>query len=65
MYIIKIEGTSKVADFIQIRDDNFALIEQIKLKDLEKKTFLFENENKEEIINKISNSNFGEIIKIQ
>lgn len=64
MYIIKIEGTSKVADFIQIRDDNFALIEQIKLKDFEKKNYLFGDENIENIIKKITDSAFGEIIKI-
>jgi len=26
MYIIKIQGTSKIPDFIQIRDDDFTLI---------------------------------------
>jgi hypothetical protein len=26
MYIVKIQGTSKIPDFIQIRDDDFTLI---------------------------------------
>lgn len=26
MYIIKIEGTAKIPDFVQIRDDDFTLI---------------------------------------
>jgi hypothetical protein len=26
MYIIKIQGTSKIPDFIQIRDDDFTLV---------------------------------------
>ena len=37
MYFIKTKGTEKVADFVQIRDENYALIEQIKLTALEKK----------------------------
>ncbi len=31
MYILKIQGTSKIPDYIQIRDDNFTLIAYFKL----------------------------------
>jgi len=30
MYIIKIQGTSKIADYIQIRDDEFTLVAYFK-----------------------------------
>ena len=32
MYIIKTKGTSKIPDFVQIRDDNFILVSHFKLK---------------------------------
>jgi hypothetical protein len=31
MYILKIKGTNKIPDYIQIRDDNFTLIAYFKL----------------------------------
>ena len=37
MYFLKTVGTNKVPDFVQIRDNNYALIEQIKFSSLEKK----------------------------
>lgn len=30
MYIIKIQGTSKISDYVQIRDDHFTLIAYFK-----------------------------------
>lgn len=37
MYFIKTRGTEKVSDFVQIRDNNFALLDQIKFTSLDKK----------------------------
>ena len=31
MYILKIQGTNKIADFVQIRDDSFSLIAYFKI----------------------------------
>jgi hypothetical protein len=31
MYILKIQGTNKIADFVQIRDDSFTLIAYFKI----------------------------------
>ncbi len=64
MYFLKSKGTSKIQDFVQIRDENFSLIAHFKLSELEKKI----NELKlgrpaGEIIEKIKKAEFEKIYK--
>ncbi len=64
MYVIKSKGTSKVPDFVQIRDNNFALIEHIKFSSLEKKIKEFYPNNFKDVLDKILNEEFEKIIEI-
>lgn len=64
MFAIKGKGTSKVPDFVQIRDKNFALIEHIKLSSLEKRISEIFPENYQNIYDKISASDFDTIIDL-
>ncbi len=65
MYFIKTKGTDKVPDYVQVRDDSFALIEHIKLFYMKKKLKDFFENNIEEKYNKIVDSDFGTVIKIE
>jgi hypothetical protein len=65
MYFLKTKGTSTIPDFVQIRDDTFALTLHFKLSDVEKKI----KEIKlsipyEEAIKKIKNAEFEKVIKL-
>lgn len=64
MYLIKTQGTAKIPDYVQVRDDNFALLEHIILNKID--NFINESEflNKEEVKELIANTPFGKIIKI-
>ncbi len=64
MYFIKTKGTSKVPDFLQLRDENFLLVEQIKLTNLSPKLKVFYGEKTEMVIELIKNSEFDKIIEI-
>lgn len=64
MYALKSKGTSKVPDFVQIRDDNFAIIENIKLNSLSKKLAEYFPNNYKDVIQLIKNADFDKIIEI-
>lgn len=36
MYVLKTEGTDKIPDYVQIRDDSFSLITHFKIHNIEK-----------------------------
>lgn len=55
MYFLKTEGTDKIPDYVQIRDNNFVLIAHFKTNNIENQIRKF---NLEEHKNKI-----GELIK--
>ena len=65
MYILKTVGTYKVPDYVQIRDDDYKLIELIKLSFFEKKIKeKFDSDEADEIIDKVKNTPYGEVIEI-
>ncbi len=69
MYLLKTKGTDKITDFLEIRDNNFALIKYIKLNTLEKKIPELVDEFNlktptHKIISTINSTPFGQIIKI-
>lgn len=56
MYLIKTKGTTKIPDFVQIRDNDFILIEHCKIDsatEFLKNTNLFETQNIADSINKM------------
>ncbi len=65
MYFIKTKGTNKVLDFVQIRDDNFVLIKQLKLKSIEKNIAKLFKNNSNEIVKKIQETDFDIITHIK
>jgi hypothetical protein len=65
MYILKTKGTSKIPDYIQIRDNEFALIAQFKAKSPHRT--IFKNglsKHKEKIMKVIEDVEFGKLTKI-
>ena len=66
MHIMKIKGNGKIPDYIQIRDDNFALISYFKANNYEN-SLNSENlaEYKDDIAELIDNMNFGELYYIE
>ncbi len=66
MYILKTVGTYKVPDYVQIRDDDYKLIELIKLSFFEKKVKeKFDKDKANEIIDRLNNTPYGEVIEIK
>ncbi|MBN2663435.1 MAG: hypothetical protein JXR68_07270 [Bacteroidales bacterium] len=65
MYFIKTKGTKIVPDSIQIRDENYALIEQFKFSSLEKKIIELFDKSHIKIIELIENTDFEILIKIE
>lgn len=62
MYILKVKGTEKIPDYVQLRDDNFTLLAYFRVDRPEKalvKAGLAEREK--EIITLISEMPFGKI----
>ena len=65
MYVLKTKGSDKVADYVQIRNEKFELIDYIKLNFLHKKLIEYLGDKKaKEIENKLINVDYGEIIKV-
>ncbi len=64
MIFVKTKGTDKVPDYVQIRDDNFALIEIIKISYIDKKIKELFPEKAQKIIEKIKSAEIGKIIKV-
>ncbi len=65
MYILKVKGTAKIPDYVQLRDDNFTLLAYFRVDRPEKaisKAGLGEHE--QEIIQFISELDFGKIQKL-
>jgi len=66
MYFIKVKGTDKIPDYIQIRDDDFKLIAYFTRKNIKKG---LERNNLIGFLEKIESldksSDFAEIIKIE
>ncbi len=58
MYVLKTKGTAKIPDYVQIRDNNFILVNHFALKSLEKHI------EKINLIEAIKNLEFGKLIKI-
>ncbi len=70
MYFLKTKGTDKVTDFVEIRDENFSLIQFVKLSEIHKKIpDLIKNYNlktpAEEIEKLIKSTPFGKIEKFE
>jgi hypothetical protein len=65
MFIIKISGKAKIPDYIQIRDDNFTLIDYFRvdrpLKNLDKLGLRGKEEYLQSLINSLP---FGKLTKI-
>jgi hypothetical protein len=65
MYIIKVKGVAKIPDYVQLRDENFALLAYFRVdrpeKALEKAGFA---DKTEYILNKIKELPFGQILKL-
>lgn len=65
MFVIKIKGTKQVADFLEIRDKNFFLVEIIKYSNFDKKLKEICPDIDDLEIKKIKVSNFGTIIDLK
>ena len=65
MHILKIKGTAKIPDYIQIRDDNFTLKAYFRV-DRPEKTLdkIGLGDRKEELLKLIEEMPFGKILKI-
>ncbi len=64
MYFLKVKGKSSIPDFIQIRDENYTLIEYFRLEKINEKLFALNLENVNNVIDFINSSPFGIIKKI-
>ncbi len=65
MYLLKIKGTSRISDYVQIRDEAFTLIAYFKANKPEKAIIKFELSNFEkEILDAIKHAEYGKIFKI-
>ena len=64
MYILKVKGTEKIPDYVQLRDDNFALLAYFRVdrpeKAISKAGFA---EQEKELIDIINEMPFGKILK--
>ncbi len=66
MYILKVKGTEKIPDYVQLRDDHFTLLAYFRVDRPEKalqKAGLADRE--EEIIKQINKMPFGKIQKLE
>ena len=66
MYIVKIQGTKKITDFIQIRDDEFTLIAYFRLNNPGRAlTRCRLIDKQEEIIDLATKLPYGKIMKLE
>jgi hypothetical protein len=66
MYIIKIQGTNKIPDYVQIRDDGFTLIAYFKVNSPHRALVKCGLQDKEERVMEIVNSlPYGTIKKLE
>jgi hypothetical protein len=64
MYILKTKGTAKIADYVQVRDEHFALVKHLKLSEIEK---FFRKEASccgEDALADVHNLPFGKLTKL-
>ncbi|MBL0105332.1 MAG: fructose-6-phosphate aldolase [Bacteroidetes bacterium] len=65
MYILKVKGTAKIPDYVQLRDDNFTLLAYFRVDRPEKAiTKAGLGEHEAEIITLINEMPFGKIQKL-
>ncbi|MBP6532399.1 MAG: fructose-6-phosphate aldolase [Bacteroidia bacterium] len=65
MYILKVKGTAKIPDYVQLRDDNFTLLAYFRVDRPEKAiTKAGLGDHEKEIIQLISELPFGKIQKL-
>jgi hypothetical protein len=64
MYFIKTKGTAKIPDYVQIRGNNFALIEHITLNKINDFINNSDFNDKQKIKDMLADAPFGKIIKI-
>jgi hypothetical protein len=65
MYVLKTEGTDKIPDYIQIRDDSFALITHFKADNISKMLEkIGYKENIDSLTKMIENLEYGILKKI-
>ena len=66
MYIMKVKGTARIPDYVQIRDDNFTLIAYFRADRPEKELFRLGLKDKEEAIKKCINEiQYGKLLKLE
>lgn len=66
MYFLKTQGTDKIPDYVQIRDDNFVLLAHFKMNNPDNQIKKFGLENYVDNIKElILNTAFGELKKIK
>jgi len=66
MYVLKIKGTAKIPDYVQMRDDSFSLIAYFRLDRPEKA--LMKNgfgDRQAQIMEFINNMPFGKVLKLE
>ncbi|HRU60550.1 MAG TPA: fructose-6-phosphate aldolase [Bacteroidia bacterium] len=65
MYILKVKGTAKIPDYVQLRDENFTLLAYFRVDRPEKALFKAGLGNREaELIELIRNMPYGKIQKL-
>lgn len=66
MYFLKTQGTDKIPDYVQIRDDQFVLLAHFKTNNPENQIKKFGLDNyKSRILELIESTPFGILIKIE
>jgi hypothetical protein len=66
MYIIKVKGKAKIPDYIQLRDENFVLVDYFRADRPEKIVKKYKLEGKEEALNELILSlPFGKLQKLE
>jgi phage anti-repressor protein len=65
MYFLKTQGTNKIPDYVQIRDDDFVLIAHFKTSNPENHIKKYQlKEHKKEILKLITKAPFGILYKL-
>lgn len=66
MYIMKVKGTARIPDYVQIRDDNFTLIAYFRADRPEKELVrLGLHEKEKEIIRRIKEIQYGKLLRLE
>lgn len=66
MYIIKVKGKAKIPDYIQLRDENFVLVDYFRADRPEKIVKKYKLEGKEDALHQlILNLPFGKLQKLE